>query len=339
MVNFFKKVAVFGDIHFGLKNNSKLHNEDCTRFIDWFISISKKENCETCIFLGDWHHQRNTINVNTLNYTVKNIEKISKSFEQVYMITGNHDLFYREKRDLYSFPFADTYENIVIVNDEPYIKNNVALVPWLVEDEWKTIPSVEAKYIFGHFELPYFKMNAMVEMPDHGGLKKEDFVKPEYVFSGHFHKRQNSGKVHYIGSPFAHNYSDAWDNERGMMILEWDKYPVYIDWQNGPRYISINLSDLVENPDLHLKENTYAKVFIDISISYEEAVFLKETFTETYKLREFSLLPQQKEDNGEWKGDITVSIENVDQIVYNQIKNIDSQTLDKKILAEIYKSL
>jgi hypothetical protein len=29
--------------------------------------------------------------------------------------------------------------------------------------------------MFGHFELPHFKMNAMVEMPDHGELKVENF--------------------------------------------------------------------------------------------------------------------------------------------------------------------
>jgi DNA repair exonuclease SbcCD nuclease subunit len=338
MRNFFNKAAVFGDIHFGLKNNSKTHNDDCSKFIDWFIDISKKEKCETCIFLGDWHHQRNTINVNTLNYTVENISKLSSAFTHVYMITGNHDLFYREKRDLYSFPFANLYENITIINDKPYIKDNIALIPWLVEDEWKSIPNIDAKYIFGHFELPYFQMNAMVEMPDHGGLKKEDFTKPEYVFSGHFHKRQKNGNIHYIGSPFAHNYNDAWDNERGMMILEWDKIPKYIDWNNGPTYITLKLSDLIENPNTYLKENMYTKVYIDIQISYEESLFLKESFIETFKLREFTLL-QQTEESNEWKGDAVVSFENVDQIVYNQIKNIDSEKLDKNILAEIYKAL
>jgi hypothetical protein len=33
-------------------------------------------------------------------------------------------------------------------------------------------------------------MNAMVEMPDVGGIKAEHFVNQQYVFTGHFHKRQ-----------------------------------------------------------------------------------------------------------------------------------------------------
>jgi hypothetical protein len=44
--------------------------------------------------------------------------------------------------------------------------------------------------MFGHFELPHFKMNAMVEMPDHGEIKVENFSGIESVYSGHFHLRQ-----------------------------------------------------------------------------------------------------------------------------------------------------
>ena len=39
----FKKVAVFTDIHFGLKSNSKIHNDDCEEFIDWYIEKEKRD--------------------------------------------------------------------------------------------------------------------------------------------------------------------------------------------------------------------------------------------------------------------------------------------------------
>ena len=40
------------------------------------------------------------------------------------------------------------------------------------------ITEYEYRIMFGHFELPNFFMNALVEMPDHGGLKAEDLNKP-----------------------------------------------------------------------------------------------------------------------------------------------------------------
>ena len=48
---FFKKVACFTDIHFGMKGNSRIHNDDFDDFVKWIISQAKAEGCETCIFL------------------------------------------------------------------------------------------------------------------------------------------------------------------------------------------------------------------------------------------------------------------------------------------------
>ena len=62
----FKKVAVFTDLHVGLKSNSATHLRDCEEFVDWFIEQSKKEGCETCIFMGDWSHNRNSLDLFTL---------------------------------------------------------------------------------------------------------------------------------------------------------------------------------------------------------------------------------------------------------------------------------
>ena len=67
----FKKVACFTDIHFGLKSNSSTHLRDCEEFVDWFIAEAKKEGCETCIFLGDWSHNRNSLNLFTLDYSLR----------------------------------------------------------------------------------------------------------------------------------------------------------------------------------------------------------------------------------------------------------------------------
>jgi len=337
---FFKKVACFTDIHFGNKNNSRQHNDDCERFIYWFIEQAKEAGCETCIFLGDWHHHRSTVNVSTLNYTVPNIKRLSEAFEDVYLIMGNHDLYYREKREIHSMPYASLHSNVHVVNDAIVERDGVAIVPWLVEEEWRKMPRLKSKYVFGHFELPHFKMNAMVEMPDHGGLNHSHFESPDYVFSGHFHKRQSNGKVHYIGNPFPHNYADAWDDERGMMILEWGGVPEYRNWPDAPRYRTLPLSKLIDNPGEYLNRNTHCRVTLDVPISYEEANFIKETFAQQYELREISLLPAKKEEHStEWRTDGDIEVENVDQIVYNQLKAVDSEIINSKLLMDIYANL
>lgn len=333
----FQKAIAFSDIHFGLKHNSREHNQDCENFIQWMIQLAKKENCETCLFLGDYHHHRASVNVSTLNYMVRGLQLLNDNFKKVYFIVGNHDMFYREKRDMHSLPMAQQFENITIV-DKPIIENNIAVLPWLVGDEWNSIKTIQTKYVFGHFELPYFKMNAMVEMPDHGGLKVEHLSGPEMVFSGHFHKRQQKNNVYYIGNPFGHNYADAWDFDRGCMILEWDKQPQFYNYDAGPRYISVELSKLIDNADEYLTPTTYAKVLLDIDISYEEANFLRETFINNYKIRELKLVPQQQEvDNTQSTGNI--QFKTVDQIVNSELTEIQSETFNIQKLINIYNEL
>jgi uncharacterized protein (DUF3820 family) len=336
-MSLFKKIAAFTDIHFGLKSGSRIHNQDCEDFVNWFCETAKTNDCETCIFLGDWHHNRSTTDVSTMNYTLSNLEKLSQSFEKVYFILGNHDLFYKDKREINSVEFMRLFPNIVPIKD-PYTKDDVTILPWLVGDEWQKISKIKSKYIFGHLELPSFYMNAMVQMPDHGQLQRSHFANQDYVFTGHFHKRQQANNIVYMGNAFPHNYADSGDDERGMMILEWGGKPEYHTWPGQPTYRTYKLSSIIDNPDSLLKEKMHCRVVIDLPISYEEANFIKETFIPQYKLRELMLIPEKVEVDSTVVP-VDINFESVDTIVMNQIEAIDSDSFDKSLLLDIYKNL
>jgi DNA repair exonuclease SbcCD nuclease subunit len=336
MDQLFKHAACFTDIHYGLKQNSRLHLDDCHRFVEWFIAEAKARGAETCIFLGDWSHHRASVNVATMNASIKDFKKLNDAFEKVYFITGNHDLYYRDKRELNSIEYARDLPNFVMI-DEPFNQGDVSIWPWLVGNEHKKLAKEKCKYMFGHFELPHFKMNAMVEMPDHGGIKAEDLTGPEYVFSGHFHKRQYKNNIHYIGNAFPHNYADVDDNDRGAMFLEWGGEPQYVNWQECPKYKVIMLSDLLDDHQNLLDKYTYARVKLNISISYEEANFIKEKMSEQYDVRELQLLPIKEEEEAYEGGEI--KFESVDQIVISQLETIESNTVDKEKLIDIYNGI
>jgi DNA repair exonuclease SbcCD nuclease subunit len=335
----FKKAAVFTDIHLGNKGNSRVHNQDCEDFVDWYIATAKAKGCETGIFCGDWHHNRNSLNLTTMDTTIRLLEKLGESFEKFYMFAGNHDLYYKDKRDVKSTEFARHIPGITVV-DSIQVIEDVALVPWLVGDEWRRIEQIQAKYLFGHFELPSFYMNAMVQMPDHGELKSEHFKNQEYVFSGHFHKRQRQGKIHYIGNAFPHNYADAWDDDRGMMILDRENNaePEYINWEDCPKYRTVRLSQLIDEQTTLIKSKMYLRVNLDIDVSYEEATYVKETFMELYNCREITLIPQKQMEEINTNLDIS-QFESVDQIVSKEIQAIDTDSFDKKLLLDIYNEL
>ena len=338
MSNLFKKAAIFTDIHFGLKSNSTLHNEDCLNFVKWATAKAKAEGCETALFLGDWHNNRASINILTLGYSLQALEHLNANFERVFFIPGNHDLYYRDKRDVQSVEWAKHLPNVTICNDW-FSDGDVVIAPWLCGDDYKRIPKLKGRYMFGHFELPGYLMNAMVAMPEHGEVRREHFSNFDHVFTGHFHKRQTQRNITYIGNCFPHNYADAGDDERGLTILEWGKEPVYHAWPDQPRYRVFNLSDVLNHTEAMLQPGMHVRVNLDVDISYEEATFIKETFTNTYGLREITLIPAKVTELTEYQIQGNIEFESVDQIVYSQLTTIDSQQYDPNLLLDLYRNL
>lgn len=338
MTNLFKKAAVFTDIHFGLKSNSLQHNQDCTEFVDWFISKAKEEGCETCFFLGDYNHHRASINMHTLQFGLRALEKLNDNFDQVYFIPGNHDLYYRDRRDIHSVEWAKHLPNVTIVNDW-FSEGDCVIAPWLVGEDYKRLPKLSGKYLFSHLELPHFFMNAMIEMPDHGELNADHVRGFDRVFSGHFHKRQGRKNIWYIGNAFPHNYADAGDDARGMMVLEWGEDPVFHSWPNQPLFRVYKLSEVLDNPEGLLLPRSSVRVHLDLEISYEEANFLREKFIPEHNLREMALIPIKMDQVTQDLAPGDLKFESVDQIIVDQITNIESDFFDKKLLLEIYNNL
>jgi hypothetical protein len=266
------------------------------------------------------------------------LEKLGAAFEQFFWFPGNHDLFYKDKRDIHSSAFGKHIPGMTVIDGVTTI-GDVTLVPWLVGEEWKTISQVKSKYMFGHFELPLFYMNAMVQMPDHGELQASHFKHQDYVFSGHFHKRQQRDKIVYIGNAFPHNFADTGDDARGMMVMDWGGEPKFIDWPNCPKYRHVKLSDLIDKKDDIMKGKMHLKVSLDIDISYEEANFIKETFTQEYDIREISLIQDKINLEGNIDDNPDTKFESVDQIVSEQLVNIESDQFDKAVLLDIYNNL
>lgn len=340
--NLFNKTMIFTDIHFGLNRDSDDHNINCLKFIDWMIEEAQSNNVDTCIFMGDYFHCRSTINTKTMDYGYQGMRKLSNGFNHVIMIVGNHDMTFKNNRSVHSLHLATVFDNITVIDDITDIKD-CTFVPFLVQDEWKELKNKNPKYYFGHFELPGYKLNSLVEMPDHG-KETDEMFHCDTLFSGHFHKRQmklldNGSKIIYIGNCFPHNFGDAWDDARGCVLLEWDKKPIFKNWPNAPKYRTANISDILEDPTYYLGTNISVKATLDVELTVDELIFIKETYSKYYNLKDFNIIQSSNTTTLVELEGAELQAESVDTIVAEQINNIDSNTLEKSLLLEIYNSL
>jgi DNA repair exonuclease SbcCD nuclease subunit len=236
MSGLFEKVMVITDAHFGRAGNSAVANQDNLDFLEWAIDRGRCWGATICIFMGDWFDNRYSIGVFTLNSALLGLEMLNTAFEKVYFLSGNHDLPFRDKRDSASIEIARNLCNIEIIRN-PTTINNVTFLPWLVGNEQKKIKHIKSRYVFAHLEMSGFLMNSKVVLPDNPSLITADqFTTVESVFTGHFHKRQIQKNIVYTGNIFPFNFSDQGESDRGLMLLQWGKDPIFEAWPEQPLY-------------------------------------------------------------------------------------------------------
>lgn len=343
------KVANFADIHFGRKNNSEQHNKDCLNYINWFCENVKNDpTIDAIIFLGDWHEQRSAINGLTLEYSYKAAKLLDELGLPIYFIVGNHDLYYRNNRNVYTTTFFKSLNNFILVDKmlevKEFGKQGALICPYLFPEEYIEFRELINSYqvVFGHFEFKNYVVAGDTVVLEHGP-DEEDFNKPKRIFSGHFHKRQLGKNIIYIGSTFPMDFSDANDPDRGMAIYDFDLDKVeFKNWEECPTYIKTSLTKLLKSHKTILKQNATVKCLVDKDISLEESTQLKEKFVSQYNLRELTFEEEANSDIiTDTEMDLSgMELEDTDSIVINLIGRIPDDTKFKKEkLQELYKRL
>jgi len=342
------KGAFMTDIHFGKKANSQLHNEDCLNFIKWFCDqVRSDPSIDYIAFLGDWNENRSALNIATLDYSYRGAKLLNELNLPVYFCVGNHDLYHRHTRELYSVvPFKE-FTNFHVV-DQPLVVNNIGngalFSPYMFHDEYpELVKFLKIPFWAGHFEFRGFVVTGYnVIMPT--GPDPADFVGPQHIISGHFHKRQAHMNVVYMGNTFPMDFGDAGDNERGMMTYDHVKDEMdFIDWADCPKYTKTKLTDILDNTAI-IYPNSRVKCVVDVPVSFEESTYLRQSFIEKYNLREFSM-EESKEISAVLTGTQTnidandIKLDSVDDLVIQMLTDIDSDHIDNNILIEEYRRI
>lgn len=243
------RIWFLADTHFGIKNDNQEWLDDMMGYFkEVVIPLMRKEyrKGDILVHLGDVFDNRSTIGLNTICNTIDIFNEFSKIFDDIRVIVGNHDIYKKSSNDVTSIRMIERILHIKVYK-EPVVETicgkSVLFNPWVneLEDENKLLASVDVDYIFGHLDVSGCVLNSKgVKSMSANAVESKSF-KNSVVYAGHIHKRQDYGRVHYVGSPYQTTRGDIGD-KRGITVLD------------------------IETGKTTFYENTYSPQFKDVSI-------------------------------------------------------------------------
>lgn len=252
----FDQIIFISDIHFGKGTLETLQNMK-DYFDNFFIPLVKKQKIShnPCIVItGDYFDNRQTLDINVMNVAINIMNKIS-SLCNVYVIVGNHDIYKKSDTDVTSLKVFENNENVTIIYDkyELILKNNkkILLVSWVgdFKKENKIITDNKDKYDLLVFHTELSGMTYANNRPIINGLNI-DIIDDDKIVSGHIHKRQESKKGIYLGSPYHIDRSDI-GNRKGIYTYTVENENIvkqFYENTYSPEYILKRFSDVGRNP-------------------------------------------------------------------------------------------
>ena len=222
------KIAFISDTHFGCRNDSPIFLENSLQFFEnQFFPYLKENKVDQVVHMGDFFDRRKYVNFNTLSLVR---QRFINAFEtenvKLHITIGNHDTYYRNTNNLNSLKelLTERYSNIKIYENPTEIMFddfNFGIIPWVTkENEGEVVNFLQkckSRIIGGHFEIVGFQVIPGVKHQN--GFSVSMFNRFDKVLSGHFHIKQSEGNIHYLGTQYQMNFSDAY-SRKGFHIYD-----------------------------------------------------------------------------------------------------------------------
>lgn len=223
-------IIFLGDTHFGLRNSNVDHHEYMAKFFKDFFAFIDKHKIKAIVQTGDLFDVRKTINVWTINqFRTMFLDEVTKRGIQLYVLVGNHDIYYRESVKINSIrEILTDYQllnpDILTIIDEPVeldiLGEKFFICPWVCKENEKQISDMiqktDAKYCVGHFEFNGFEMQkgqSIKTRYDH-----TEYAKFDLVISGHYHHKSRKDNVLYVGTPYQITWMD-YNDDKGFWVF------------------------------------------------------------------------------------------------------------------------
>lgn len=344
------KVLLFSDAHVHAHKKSFDRLKDCLTALEWVFETAKANKIKDLVFAGDLFQDRQRIDVATYSLTFDVLCKYCDSSINLWLLLGNHDLWYHDKWDISSvLPFS-ALPNVTVINKVCTLDingNEIDFVPY-VRDPIEHLKSLEVivkkrkglKLLIGHLAVHGAELNSLyhtladVQLEHDGDMVKvgpELFKAWDKVFLGHYHGAQEIENIEYIGSPLQLNFGEAFQ----------DKHVIIYDLKNGDKeYINNEFSPkhlIVSEEDIHNHsvENNFVRVNVENRKSIEMLDLKREI--QQKKPGTLELIQRPKKEQKQVVEDAKAILNKEDEMLETYVKEVETGDMEKPHLVEIGK--
>ncbi len=335
------KVAIITDTHFGARKGNQIFHDYFEQFYkEVFFPTLDEHNIDTVVHLGDCFDVRKGIDYWSLDWAKRVFfDPLAARNIDTHIIVGNHDIFYKQSLSINSPGLnLSEYENVTVY-DRPttavFHEVPVFIVPWICEgnaEEFaRELDTTPAWLSWGHLELAGYYANKDFQCQH--GTDAKLFSKFDKVFSGHFHKKNSSGNVTYLGNPYQLYWNDEGDT-RGFHIF--DMMSQELEFIENPYKMFHKIYYNEDKPKLinpQKVKDSHIKLIVEKSTPRKLSVLID-------KLYEIGVHDLKVIENSDitLQDDIEVEAEDTLTTLTNYVNAMDNQ-LNKTKVIDILKSL
>lgn len=343
-------VILFSDLHIHPHKRKDERLEDCLKALDWVFDVAEENNITNILFGGDLFHDRQKIEVYTYQRAFETLQKRlnTKKFN-LYLLLGNHDLWYNEKTSVSSVVPLSALPNVRIISSPerlviegstwdfiPFTHNPVETLNELNQKDGSP------EYALGHISLDGALLHGTQYSDvtiEHDGdmisVGASLFNHYKHTFLGHYHAEQIiNEKVEYIGSPLQLSFGEAFQQKHIIIFNGKTGKKKYVNNDFSPRHLVIK-ADEVEKYDL---ENNFVQIKVD-DISATDLVSMKKDITDKSKLGSLEIKQNKKHIDKHVIQDAKAILLKGEEMLSKYVDEIGTKNLERDLLLQVGKKI
>lgn len=343
-------ILLFADAHVHAHKKSFDRLKDCLTALDWVFETAKKHKIKDIVFAGDLFQDRQKIDVATYSLTFDILFKHCDGSINLWLLLGNHDMWYHDKWDISSvLPFS-ALPNVTIINKActleingkeidflPYIRDPIECLTYL---EMTAKQRKGLKILIGHLAIHGAELNTLyhtladIVLEHDGDMVKvgpELFKAWDKVFLGHYHGAQEIENIEYVGSLLQLTFGEAFQ-EKHVIIYDLNTgNQEYIINDFSPKHL-ILAEDEVHKHDI---ENNFVRLNVENRKSIDILDLKKEV--QGRKPSTLEIIQKPKKEQKQVVEDAKAILNKEDEMLETYVKEVDTGDLEKPYLVDIGK--